>query len=510
MSKCWADFKDSVKAEYWQAGAPTNAQKYRAIADLAHSLFVRQTQSDLPLAKSFSDSYEVQKLKLAGSCITGTLTVVTAAVQALLPVDTDTAGSEALLANAIEQARDDFNGTAAQFDFQLLNAVMDLQRHVPFYQARSQDCYRTDTEGLVNKGFVSKITLDGQSRIEGVWASRFHTALAEGQMYVADDEVESNGRFYKVVIGGQLNIGQLGTGLQSTDRCTDEVLGNVTFKYHGALRSIPVRKWPWADREALFSGSLRMGPLYTTSPQFDTLWLYPALINQRQFVMIESVGVKTTYCDEDEVTFDKLAAQAAAQYIRAMLAKDVAQDGRASSAALALYQALVRNAVIDNQARDTGTTTQVSELLAMNLGRISWWRWSLMNCSSVSSQTSSPSNSEYEQDNASGDVTVTPQSSNHVAKINYSGAAGSRNVILSTNRQVPSGGTIVCQRGDRIIVNATFDATVGIALTFHNATLIGPVIPSAAFTSDGVNLNIVIEFVYDGTQWQYLRAQIPA
>lgn len=506
----WDDFTEAVKAFYWPAATPTPAQQYRAVGDLAHAIFVRQVESDLPLAKSFKDSYDAMRFKLAGSRIAANLAATTAAVKNLLPVDTDTVTNPTgtlILDNAIENAYDDFNGTADLFDTLLVQAAMDLQRHVPFYQGRNETVYTKDTDGLLNKGFVSQTPLPADFRIQQVWAAKFHTALAEDVPFAADDIVESNGRFYKVTVGGTLTAGQLGTGLAEQTRDVAETLGDLTFFYHGDSKSIPVRKFPWADREALYSGRLGMGPLYTISPQFDQLWLYPALIDGNQFFMLEWVGVKTSYADDDAVTFDTLAAQAAAQYVKAFLAKDLADDGRASAAAYAMYQKLVRDAVIDNQFRETGTTSTTSELLAMNLGCVPWWRWRLMNCNSSSGRLSA-GNSEDDVSNDSGTVNIVPTSANHVERISFTGDPGDRFVVLK-----PTGpyANIALVNGSRVLVIGTFEAdTVGINVSFRDKTTTGTELTS--FSSDGVNLTIAMEFSWRSAagEWELLRQQVPA
>lgn len=511
MITTWADFVAAVKVAYWIGGEPSDAYKYRAIADLAHSIFVRQVESDLPLAKSFENSYNALKVSLAGSRIVATLPTTITAVKLLLPVDavtdTNADGSTAILDNAIELARNDFNGMANFFDAHLINAAMDLQRHVPFYQGRNETIYTRDTDGISNQGFVTQVSLPADFRIQAVWAAKFHTALVEDVAFAEDDIVESNGRFYKVTTGGTLTTGQLGDGLTEQQAGIEETLGDMTFEYHCDLKAIPVRKFPWADREAIFSGRMSAGPLYTVSPQFDKLWLYPALVDGLQYFMLEWVGIKTSYEDTDAVTFDILAAQAAAQYIRTMLAKDAAGDGKTAAGALQMYQKLVRDAVIDNQARATGTTVTESELLAMNLGRVPWWRWALMNCTSSTGRLSN-GNSEDDTANDSGTTNIVPTSANHVERIEFTGDAGDRFVVLK-----PTGpyANISLVNGSRVLVIGTFPAdTVGINVSFRDKTADGTEMTS--FSSDGSNLTIAMEFSWRSAagEWELLRQQVPA
>lgn len=513
----WLDFTDGVKAAYWTAGEPTASQQYRALANFAISLIIRQVERDLEASKSFLNSYNEQKLLLAGSRVTGNDAAVIAAVEALMPIERDTDGITELRENAILQARDDFNGTADRFDVELLNAAMDLQRHIPFYQARHETTYTPATVGLLNRGFVSEVALPDGCRIQNVWAGRLHTPLVAGT-YVADDIVDSNGRFYKVTTGGTLTTEQIGDGLIEQQAGVEETLGDVVFEYYCDSKLIPVRPFPWADREAIYSGRLSGGPVWTTPPQTDVLWLYPAMVNDERLFMLEWSGVKTAFDDADTVTFDLLAYQAGAQYVRAMLLKDVADNGRSSAAALLLYQAALRKALIDNQARQTGTAGSSSELLRMNLGCVPWWRQCFMRCTSTSSQSSTyPSNSEYEQESSTGNVTVTAQSPNHLAKIDFTGVASTRVIVLNSNWQNPQGGTFAAPNGFRIVISATFpDGVADIIIEVRDSTSTGTLLLPASgyagqqFTTDGFSTSAAWEFVSNEGVWQWVRGQVPA
>lgn len=352
----WKDFTDGVKVAFWIGGTPSEDAKLRAVADYAQAIYARQIEGDLQMAKSFRDSYNEQKNDLAGSRITDSGAAVNAAVRLLLPIAADTDNAQTFLDNAIAAGLADFNGGADLFDNSLLMAAIDLQRHVPFYQGRQEETYLEGGSGVANAGFYSAVTPPADFRVQQVYYGTYHAALAESIVYAADDIVESNNRYYKVITGGTLGVGQLGAGLTSTDR-EDETLGSLVFQYHCPVAWTPVRESSWADRNNLRAGRLAIGALYTLSPQADVMWLYPALDENHRFVL-EWSGVKTEFDDADVVTFDKQAMAAAAQWVRFSLAKDVRENGPASSAALATYQSMLRKCVIDNQARDTGSTNR--------------------------------------------------------------------------------------------------------------------------------------------------------
>lgn len=353
----WEDFMDGVKASYWIGGEPSDAAMLRAVADYAQAIYERQIEGDLQMAKSFRDSYNEQKNDLAGARIAASAAAVNASVRELLPIAADTDNAQALLDNAISSGLSDFNGGADMFDKLVLDAAIDLQRHIPFYQGRQETTYLEGGSGVENLGFVSAVTPPDGFRIQQVYYGSYREALAEGVAYEVDEYVESNGRIYTVITGGTLNAGQLGGGLTSTDYNDDETLGGLVFQYRCPVSWIPARNFTWADRGVLRAGRLTMGALYSLSPQADAMWFYPALDANHRFIL-EWSGVKTSFADADLVSFDEPAMAAAAQYVRYMLAKDVRENGPAASAALAMYQSLLRKCVIDNQARDTGATNK--------------------------------------------------------------------------------------------------------------------------------------------------------
>lgn len=341
----------------YQGGEPTQAALLRGLVDGTRAIMVRDVESDLALAKSYSNSFREGKVKMAGARFTTDLAATTALAKTLMPIDDDTAAATAMLENAIASAYDDLSAMADKFDAFLLQCAIDLQRHVPFYQVRQITSFLYDTAGVETVGFVSKVALPEFARIQQLIYGHFYSPLEPDVAYVADDKVVSNGRVYKVVVGGTLTVYEIGDGLTSTD-FEDEELGDLTFILYAPERDWPVRQMEWSARNRLAAGDFSGGPAYCFPPQSDEIWLYPALDATHRFDL-EWVGVTEEFEDDDEVTFDRTAAEAAAHYIRQMLYLTEMDDQRQAAASLAFYQKALRKAVIDCSDRDTGTPTQV-------------------------------------------------------------------------------------------------------------------------------------------------------
>ncbi len=353
----FSDWRTLVKLAY-QGGEPTSAALLMAVKDGARAITVRDVESDLALAKSYLNSFRESKVKNAGTRITDSVSDVILQVKQLMPIDDDTLAITALLENAITAAYDDVNGMADKWDAYLIQAAIELQRHVPFFQVRQTTTFLETTSGVTNEGFISRVALPATARVQQVWFGRYYAALAAGVVYEVEDIVISNGRAYEVVTGGTLTVYDIGSGLTSTDGENEE-LGDLVFTYYEPERDWPVRECEWASRNRLLSGDYSGGSAYCLSPQADELWLYPVLDDTHRFDL-EWVGVTEDFADTDEVTFDQTAAEAAAHYIRAMLYTTEMDDAKNGAASLALFQRTMRKAVIDNQDRETGSPTTVA------------------------------------------------------------------------------------------------------------------------------------------------------
>lgn len=371
----FSDWRTLVKNAF-QGGEPTHSLLMMAVKDGARAVLVRDVESDLALAKSYSNSFNEAKVKLAGTRITDAIADVIIEVSGLMPIDQDTVATTSILENAITAAYDDINGIADKWDAYLIQAAIEFQRHVPFYQVRQSTNFLEDTAGVTNEGFISRVALPDTARIQQVWYGHYYPDLEPDVELAADDIVISNGRAYKVITGGTLTIYDIGTGLQNTN-ADDETLGDVVFRYHSGEKDWPVRKIEWGARNRLMAGDFSGGPLYAFPPESDELWFYPILDSTHRFTL-EWVGVVESFEETDEVLFDQTAAEGAAHYIRAMLYTTELDDARNAAASMALFQRALRKAVVDNEARDTGSPTVVAPYDYRRRCRVWggwWWPW---------------------------------------------------------------------------------------------------------------------------------------
>jgi len=353
MSMTYSAFKDAVLLAY-NPGAQGSAREnaaIEAVALLVKSQIVREVDSDLPLAKSFRDAYLAAKVKLAGYTITSNFATVKAAVIVRLTIDGARAGiSEVSGYNDvnIQQAIDDFNGGAVMFDQLLAAAALDLQRHVPCFQSNQENSYDIDSTEITNEGFVSKLTLPSQAVVKRLWHGYVYEALVANTAYAVDDYVLSNGRVYQCTVAGT-SANPLGDGLLSTDGLA-EVSGTASFVYLRPLDYLIATPVAWADRQAMFQNEACVNLVYAIKPTGDELWFYPAL-RQEYGLKLEWSGLKTTFAGGDSTSFDEPAAQYAAEYIRGMLQKNVAEDSKAAAGSLAVASDRLKRLWIDCYSR---------------------------------------------------------------------------------------------------------------------------------------------------------------
>lgn len=353
----FAEWRTLVKIAY-QGGDPDTDALMMAIKDGARAVTVRDVESDLPLAKSYRDTFRDARYEMAATRITDDVATVVTAVKLLMPIDDDTEAITGILENAIKSAYNMFNGSADRWDALLIEAAVEMQRHVSFFTTRHENSYLQNSTGVTNDAFFSKVTPPAGMRLTQMWYGPYVAALAEGVTYEDGDYVESNGRIYEVVVGGVLGEDQLGDGLTSTDY-DDEALGDLAFRFLRPVILVPARAYVWADRARFRAGRFSGGPLYTISDETDELWFYPPLGDDNRFVM-EWVGVKEEWEDTDEVTFDAKAAACAAHFIRSNLLREIVSDSRRSAEAFALYQRELRGLVVDNEQRQAGMASQVA------------------------------------------------------------------------------------------------------------------------------------------------------
>lgn len=492
----YEDWSAQVATAY-RGGDATRAQLLTAIKDGARAIMVRDTESDLPLAKSYEDRFRRAKVALAGMRDSETLSATVEAVRELMPVDADTDAHSENLDNAIETVRAEIETFADRYDALMVEAAIELQRHVPFYQVRQLATYLKDGDGVTNSGYISRVALPADARVQQVWYGKYYEALAEGEEYEADDIVVSNGRLYVVLTGGTLAEDELGVGLLTTD-FTEEELGDLTFRYYGPVRDWPVRHLDWPRRQAMAAGQISEGPCYTMPDQQDQLWFYPVLDETHRFDL-EYVGVAQTFEDDDVVTFDKVAAKAAANYIRGIFAQGEENDARAAAGYLAIYQRSIREAVVDHSDRQAGSPNSVVPY--------DWSRNARVCGSAPVASSAIYPNGYLTRVNTTGDITLESSASNMIIDLTVGGVARTSIVVLETAGRAA---------GDRMIVRMTLPAVEAIIFEFRNSTSSGTLLlPEERFTdqqfyTDGFTTSATFEFVFNGTAWVFVGANTPA
>lgn len=358
MSQAWSDFRAAVIGAYQGGAQLTNreAAAYMAIADFVRSEVIRTVESDLPLAKSYKDSYLNRKLDLAGYTIVGDFATVRAGIADHLAVYEDMAAVADLVDNLCQRGIDDLNGAATTFDAALVEFAVDMQRTIDYYRSRHTTYYTPEDFG--ENGLASLAALPEGARPYRFVYQNYYPALVEEVAYAADDYVQSNGRVYVVVTGGTLSAGQLGSGLTSEDPDATETLGSLVFQYqeNPACFAAGMEPYPWKTREMLscrgcgqltdadvadytpdqFIAMRSTAYLYALEPRGFAFWVTPKVRDYWQ-VQLEWDGLKTSFADEDTVLFGPLEARAAAYYIRSVLSRIITESPQAANTALAMY-----------------------------------------------------------------------------------------------------------------------------------------------------------------------------
>lgn len=350
MSYTWAQFKAATQ-ECYNPGAQSTDRENAAIAAVANrvkSLIAREVYSDLPLAKSYEDLYLKAKVALGGYVLTSNFATVSAAVATLLTVDGAMGGMSSYNAAQIQNAMDDFDGTATLFNQLLVTAAVEIQRHAPGYRDNQATPYHSGSSGVVVDGFVSRITLSFDGEIKQVLFGDRFEALAANTAYAVDDYVQSNGRVYKCVTAGT-SANPLGDGLVSTDS-EDETTGTAVFQYYAPLDYRPMKPVAWWDRYRLQQDEPCETGLFTVNDAGTELWVYPAMDSDHDIIVGWS-GIKHSFLDADTTTFNQPCAQYAAEFVRGMMEKNVLGDARAASISLSSASALLKRLWMDSSAK---------------------------------------------------------------------------------------------------------------------------------------------------------------
>jgi hypothetical protein len=105
--------------------------------------------------------------------------------------------------------------------------------------------------------------------------------------------------------------------------------------------------------------------------------------------------------------------------------------------------------------------------------------------------------------NASGNTTITPAVINlrHTEVTTVSGSGSETRIVILATSNTPRAGQILIHR-------LNLPATADITVEWRNATSGGTLITS--LITDGSADDVVAEFYYDGSAWQFLRFNNPA
>mgnify|MGYP002135492551 FL=1 len=174
---------------------------------------------------------------------------------------------------------------------------------------------------------------------------------------------------------------------------------------------------------------------------------------------------------------------------------------------------------LDGQATASGavTTGQIVAITRENNDVLATSLWQLVDGTDAESATvirpddydastnarvwklTAPGLNSYEAaSNSTGNTTVTPTQSNHVAILVFTGSAGTRIAILSTTNQLV---------GNTLELRLNLPTTAAIVVEVRNGTAGGTLLYS--LTTDGSGDDAYLRLYFDGTAWQRLANIIP-
>jgi hypothetical protein len=349
MSLTWTQFSDKV-GEFYNPSAKSTDREERAID--AVSFFVkaaitREVFADLPLARSYENSYMDIKLALAGYTITSNFGTVKTGAFTRLTKDGDRAAISAYSDLFIKRGIDDFNGAASTYNALLVEGAVECQRHVECLKS----FHTTDVAlaGVTNTTLTSTYIIPPGMEIRGVFVVEKKDALAINQDLDVGDEVLSNGRVYVVTEAGNTG-GDIGDGLLETQHGEDEIIGTVTFQYLEPEQQVTAEPAGARFKPAMDAGLSWLNPVYSINPDASGLTLYPAL-DADHVMRIWWSGLKTSFSGSDVTPFYPTAAQCVAEFIRGFMEKNVAGRPQDATRSLAAHAALLKRLWLDCGAR---------------------------------------------------------------------------------------------------------------------------------------------------------------
>lgn len=352
----WLEFKTDTKKLLTDLTA-TDDLYAAACAAYVKAMICREVDHDPVLSKSYYNSFLDLRRRLLG--FTTALAVgstLDAAVKIHIPVDAQREGIQTYLTQLIKVAHQEISSLSVLIERLIREAVIDLQSYVACYRVGESTTY-TDTD-VVAVGNFSRGAMPDQAELLQGFLLEEIDALAEGTDYEAGDYVSSNGRTYMVLNDGQLEVGELGAGLTSTDGSVEELGGlDFTFFYGEACLRSNLLVRPWSEKYNW--NYLRTGCESTDTPamiaidkQAYSFYLWPQLEAGLTAVLTWS-GLKFDFADGDTVPFDESAQQAVREFVLSRLLRQTEQDRLLSQEHERAYLALRTRLYLDCRARQS-------------------------------------------------------------------------------------------------------------------------------------------------------------
>lgn len=351
----WYQFRQDVKAMVGDVTA-SNDLFASACAAYVKSMIAREVDHDLLLSKSYWDYYKSIRRRLVG--FQTTLTTggsLDTAVRKLLPVDDTREGIQPYLTQQIANAGQEVGTVSVFLDKLMREAAMDLQSHVPCYRIGVETPY--DYTQVTNFGSMSRGKMPEDAELlQGFWLQAV-AALAENVPYSIGDWVSSNGRIYKVLMGGTLTTGQLGAGLTYTDNQI-QTLGGLQFIFvygEACFRShLIVDEWQnrfkYDYLKTGYCGDKDKPAVILVDPQAFSFFVWPQLDTTHSITLFWN-RVNVAYADGDSVPLNEIAAEAVKEYVLSKYHLQVEGDRLQAQAHYVAYQGLRSRLYADCSAR---------------------------------------------------------------------------------------------------------------------------------------------------------------
>lgn len=326
MPYTWADFKSEVKNRISLYSANDDLF-VSAVAHYVKSMIAREVDRDPNLHRSYMQTFQFQRRQLLGYQPTLLLgSTLDVEVKKLLTVDADRLGIEDFITKHIRNAYQELISFSVLVEKLIRDAAIDLQSYIICYQVEQITEYgATDTTAY---GAMSRAPLPEGAEVLQAFYIKVLPELAELDPVEAKDLVVSNGRTYRVITGGTLGAGELGSGLQTTDGSTEE-LGNLQFVFYSWDCNLRTEMVPMAWRDRFKYDFTKSDCCSSKEPArfivdhtSYSFYGWPQLASDMEY-QVFWLGTKLDFGDTDNTNFDEGAIAAAAAYVKAQLAASV-------------------------------------------------------------------------------------------------------------------------------------------------------------------------------------------